>query len=75
MCLNCGCMRAHDDMGKPGVNLTYEDVRRAADANGKSADETLETMAMTASQDRGEHATEYVSVTQQTAAPAGSVGT
>jgi hypothetical protein len=25
MCLNCGCMRAHDDMGKPGINLTYED--------------------------------------------------
>ena len=25
MCLNCGCMRAHDDMGKPGVNLTYEE--------------------------------------------------
>jgi hypothetical protein len=27
MCLNCGCMRAHDHMGKPGVNLTYEDKR------------------------------------------------
>ena len=28
MCLNCGCMRAHDDMGKPGVNITYETVKR-----------------------------------------------
>ena len=28
MCLNCGCMQAHDDMGKPGVNLTYETVNR-----------------------------------------------
>ena len=33
MCLNCGCMRAHDDMGMPGVNITYEDVKRAAEAN------------------------------------------
>jgi hypothetical protein len=31
MCLNCGCMRAHYDIGKPGVNITYEDVKRAAD--------------------------------------------
>ena len=34
MCLNCGCERAHDDMGKPGVNLTYETIKKAADANG-----------------------------------------
>ena len=33
MCLNCGCMRAHDDMGKPDINITYEDVKRMADAN------------------------------------------
>ena len=59
MCLNCGCMRAHDDMGKPGVNITYEDVKRAADANGKTVDETLETIASTADKDRGEHPAEY----------------
>ena len=29
MCLNCGCMRAHDDMGKPGVNIVYEDLKKA----------------------------------------------
>ena len=29
MCLNCGCMRAHDDMGKPGLNITYEALKRA----------------------------------------------
>lgn len=34
MCLNCGCMRAHDTMGKPEVNITYETVKRAADATG-----------------------------------------
>jgi hypothetical protein len=59
MCLNCGCMRAHDDMGKPGVNITYEDVKRAADANGKTVDETLETIARTSDKDRGDHPAEY----------------
>jgi hypothetical protein len=41
MCLNCGCMRAHDDMGEPEINITYEDVKRAADANGMTVDATL----------------------------------
>jgi hypothetical protein len=59
MCLNCGCMRAHDDMGKPGVNITYEDVKRAADANGKSVDETLQMITRTSEKDRGEHPKEY----------------
>ena len=52
-------MRAHDDMGKPGVNITYEDVKRAAEANGKTVDETLETIARTADKDRGDHPAEY----------------
>jgi hypothetical protein len=60
MCLNCGCMRAHDDMGKPGINITYEDVKRAAEANDKTIDETLETIARTADKDRGDHPAEYV---------------
>lgn len=59
MCLNCGCMHAHDDMGKPGVNITYEDVKRAADANSKSVDETMETIARTSDKDRADHPDEY----------------
>ncbi len=59
MCLNCGCMRAHDDMGRPDVNITYETVKRAAEANGTSIDETLATIARTAEKDRGEHPGEY----------------
>jgi hypothetical protein len=59
MCLNCGCMRAHDDMGKPGVNITYEVVKRAADANGKSVDETLQMIRKTSDKDRGDHPAEY----------------
>jgi hypothetical protein len=59
MCLNCGCMRAHDDMGKPRVNITYEDVKRAAEANGKSVDETLQMITRTTEKDRAEHPQEY----------------
>jgi hypothetical protein len=52
-------MRAHDDMGKPGINITYEVVKRAADANGTTVDEALATIAKTADQDRGDHPDEY----------------
>ena len=61
MCLNCGCMRAHDDMGKPGVNITYETVKRAADANDMTVEQALETIARTADTDRGDHPEEYAS--------------
>jgi hypothetical protein len=63
MCLNCGCMRAHDDMGKPDVNITYETLKRAADANGSTVDDVLETIARTADRDRGEHQSEYAGTT------------
>jgi hypothetical protein len=52
-------MRAHDDMGKPGVNLVYEDLKRAAEANGNTVDEALETIAKTAEKDRSQHRSEY----------------
>jgi hypothetical protein len=59
MCLTCGCMEAHREMGQH--NLTYEDVKRAADENGKSVEETLRTIEATASKDRSDHADEYTS--------------
>ena len=59
MCLNCGCMRAHDDMGKPKVNITYETVKEAADANDMTVEATLEMIARTAAKDRGDHPAEY----------------
>ena len=45
MCLTCGCMDAHLEMGE--ANITYEDVKRAADENGRSVAETLEIMTST----------------------------
>ncbi len=59
MCLNCGCMRAHDDMGKPEINITYEVVKRAADANDMTVQATLAMIARTADKDHGDHPAEY----------------
>jgi hypothetical protein len=57
MCLTCGCMQAHLVMGE--LNVTYEDLKRTADANGKTVEETLDIIAKTADIDRGDHPQEY----------------
>jgi hypothetical protein len=57
MCLTCGCMQAHLEMGE--ANITYEDVKRAADENGRSVEETLDIIARTAEVDRSDHPKEY----------------
>ena len=41
------------------VNITYEDVKRAADANRMTVDATLAMIAKTADKDRGDHPQEY----------------
>jgi hypothetical protein len=58
MCLTCGCMDAHLDMGE--ANITYEDVKGAADENNRSVAETLDIMERTKAKDRQEHPQEYV---------------
>jgi hypothetical protein len=57
MCLTCGCMDAHLEMGE--ANITYEDVKRTAEANGRSVAETLDIMERTQAKDRGQHPDEY----------------
>jgi len=57
MCLTCGCMDAHLEMGE--ANITYEDIKRAADENGRSVAETLDIMEATEAKDRERHAKEY----------------
>jgi hypothetical protein len=64
MCLTCGCMDAHADMGE--ANITYEDIERAAKNNHRSVEETLRTFEATADKDRREHRDEYL-VQQRTA--------
>jgi hypothetical protein len=56
MCLTCGCMDAHKVMGD---NVTYEDLKRIATANGKTVEETLDVVTRTANADRGRHPDEY----------------
>ena len=50
MCLTCGCMQAHLEMGEH--NIVYEDMKRAADENGRTVEETLDIIARTADIDR-----------------------
>jgi len=57
MCLTCGCMDAHLEMGDK--NLRYEDIKAAADENGRSVAETLQIMDQTTAKDREQHAEEY----------------
>jgi hypothetical protein len=57
MCLTCGCMDAHLEMGEK--NIRIEDVKAAADENDRSVAETIDIMERTIAKDRGEHASEY----------------
>jgi hypothetical protein len=50
-------MQAHKEMTED--DITYEDVKRAADQNGTTVDEVLATISSTAAKDRAEHAAEY----------------
>ena len=57
MCLTCGCMQAHLEMGKH--NIRFEDLKAAADENGRSVSETFDIVERTLAKDREEHAREY----------------
>ena len=57
MCLTCGCGDAHLEMGE--ANITYEDLKRAAQENGKSVGETFEIFERTRNSDRQQHPDEY----------------
>ena len=57
MCLTCGCMDAHLEMGE--ANITYDDIKKAADENGRSVAETLDIVDRTVAKDQGEHKAEY----------------
>jgi hypothetical protein len=50
-------MQAHLEMGNS--NITYEDVKAAADENGRTVTETLDIIERTVAGDRSEHAEEY----------------
>ena len=47
------------DFASVGINITYEDVKRAADANAMTVDDTLAMIDRTSDKDRSDHPTEY----------------
>lgn len=57
MCLTCGCMDAHLEVGEN--NVRYEDLKAAADENGRSVAETIDIVQRTIAADRDVHAQEY----------------
>ena len=57
MCLTCGCMDAHLVMGES--NITFEDVKKAADENGRSVAETFDIIERTKSKDTRDHPEEW----------------
>ena len=46
-------------MGKPAINITHEDVKRAAEANAMTVESTLAMIARTSAKDREDHPAEY----------------
>jgi len=51
-------MDAHLEMGEH--NITYEDLKRAADENGRTVAETIDIMERTEAIDRERHQQEYI---------------
>ena len=50
-------MDAHLEMGT--ANIRYEDVKAAADENGRSVADTLDIIDRTVARDRADHPREY----------------
>jgi hypothetical protein len=50
-------MDAHLQMGRS--NIMYEDLKAAADENGRSVAETIDIMERTMAKDKGDHPPEY----------------
>jgi uncharacterized protein (DUF111 family) len=46
-------------MGNPEANITFEDIKRAADANKMSVRQVLDNIQKTAQKDQSEHPQEY----------------
>jgi len=57
MCLTCGCMDAHLEMGD--TDIRYEDIAAAAEQNGRSVAETFDIVERTLAKDRNDHPQEY----------------
>ena len=54
MCLTCGCMRPHDNMGNPD-NLVIEDLEKSVAASGVSLDTAVQNLVKTVEVAKAEH--------------------
>lgn len=52
MCLTCGCGEPHKEMGED--NITYDDIKRAASANGMTIGETVDKLQTAVQVERDE---------------------
>jgi hypothetical protein len=50
-------MEAHKEMGQS--NIRYEDIKAAADENGRTVRETMEIVKRTVEIDQADHSSEY----------------
>lgn len=57
MCLTCGCMKAHLDMGP--AHIRYEDLKAAAEDSDTTVGDVLDIFERTLAIDRADHADEY----------------
>ena len=57
MCLTCGCMQAHLDMGPS--HIRYEDLKAAAEDSDTTVGDVLDIFERTLAKDRAEHRDEY----------------
>jgi hypothetical protein len=52
MCMNCGCMEPNEEHGNP-ANITLEGLRKAAEANGQTLEESISNIDQTYRQEVG----------------------
>jgi hypothetical protein len=57
MCLTCGCMDAHLEVGDKDIR--YEDIAAAAEQNDLSIAEIFDIVERTIAKDRADHPQEY----------------
>lgn len=57
MCLTCGCMDAHLEVGDKDIR--YEDIAAAAEQNDLSIAEIFDIVERTIAKDRVDHPQEY----------------
>lgn len=59
MCMDCGCGVAHGDAESSHPHLVVEDLKKMAEADGKSVKQVLANINQAAEKDKREHPSEW----------------